>query len=323
MRTLRRTLNGDWSTLAPPIPTLTKVSTFRYNGGTQVDEDCDSDDMLVMMYAALLPSMKKLYGSNLVFQQISDQWAKDSTLGPWLRGMSSSTVTEIDVSFRGRDERAACLRFLRGFKDLESFKCSSGHFGGIASIKQALLASSRSSLRVLELHTLDPQDPLYLGPLNEFCELEKISINYMMLIDKNVVAHPLTKMLPTSVKELHLRDVEWRYVMCHRLAEKLFEGISLVKPWMFPELELVSSTSLFPKKVKQGCKTAGISTVHDHLHRALRIREWGSHWHPCHDSNGQYDEEDLIGSPEGTQNAETLEILFRNYHLGSQVSHDP
>lgn len=58
------------------------------------------------------------------------------------------------------------VRFLRGFKRLLSVELYSEQFGELVGVKDALLSSASSSLRVLDLHTLDLQEAV--NPLAAF-----------------------------------------------------------------------------------------------------------------------------------------------------------
>lgn len=286
-------LTLETAALAVQIPKLNKVSTFRYYAGTQVGQHDFSDDMLVMMHAALLPSMEKLYGSDLYFQQSSHGLVVDPVLGPWLLGMRSSAVTSINFSFGAGDETAATIGFLRMFKGLLSVKLCSKQFGGFAGIKEALLCSASSSLQVLDLRTFGQWDPVYLGSFTRFKQLKSISVNYTVFIDGDGVVHPLVGMLPASIQELHLRDVRARTVMCSHIAGTLFIGLPELKSVLLPKLGTVSSTTPIPSKIKSSCKAFGVSIIYNRCYSEKRAAGWGPDW-PCTELYcEEYDTEDL------------------------------
>jgi len=307
---------GELPALNAEIPRLTKLSTFRYQSGIILGEHGHSDDLLVMVYAALLPSIKKLCGRSLIFQRFTPDSVTDAILGPWLSGTRKSTVSEIELLDRGASEPSAFPCFISGFQGLTSFKLESSKLLGITGFKRALLDSGKSSLQVLELHTQDMVEPLYLGTLKEFEQLRSISVDYLMFIDIDSLIHPLVQMLPASVKEIFLRDVCRGDLMSLDAAHALFQQLPEMKSVRFPELRTISSTSPLPTLIKWDCMVAGISTVYDRRLHMLRAYEWGLGWPFVQLQCEKYDNEDVRPGPLIPENAATLERLFRNYNMG-------
>ncbi|MCJ1251257.1 hypothetical protein MMC30_008488 [Trapelia coarctata] len=314
------TNTGQLPTLNTEIPKLTKVSTFRYQSEVVFSEHPHSDDLLVMVYAALLPSMKKLFGRSLIFQKLTPESVTDAILGPWLFGIRKSTVKEIKLDDIGRSDPSTYPPFLSGFRGLRSFKLESGNLRGITGFKRALLDAGKASLQVLDLHTQDMLEWLYLGTLKDFEQLRSISVDYAMFVDNEGIVHPLVEMLPASVKRLLLRDMCRGDVMELNAAECLFQQLPKLKSMRFPELRSVSSTSPLPTKIKWDCMVAGISTPYDRRLHFLRVYEWGSEWPFVKLPHEEYDNEDLRQAahlPGAPEYAATLDRLFKNYnHLG-------